>query len=126
MIKTSHLAKALVEILKEGRSHEEVADLAQKFLKKHNMETMLPKLLIELDCLRKKESDDFVSIRTPFALSENLAQEIAVKINNEQSQKVILIEDKKLIGGYVAEYKFREYDQSLLKHLNQLAEHFIK
>jgi F0F1-type ATP synthase delta subunit len=115
------LAKSLIARLERGDASATVIAETRHVLEKYvKQDLLLPVLSVVKKQLQQKQLYNTVIIETPFAVSETMMQDIAIKITGQKNVETIQIHKPELLAGFRAKYLGTIHDASARKHITQL------
>ena len=128
MITSKQLAKALISSVRDNpESHEKTLKNFEKFLEKNHLVELLPNIIKSLEDEQKRiDRQDSLEITTSHKVSKETIKIIEDFVQKNSKSKTHVLEDDRLIGGFVAKYKGMVYDGSIRNHINQLKAILIK
>lgn len=127
MVSSKDLAKALYKISKEeNQKPRDILDSFFKYIDDYKLQSLLPKVLKYLEEFYKTDSEfNSLQIKVSHQIDDELTQKICNVINTQTSD-IRIIEDKELIGGFIANHKGFIYDASIKNQLQLLKQQLIK
>lgn len=127
MVSSKDLAKALYKLSKEeGKSSSDILRVFLQYIDEYKLQSLLPKVLNYLEEFYKNDSEfNSLQIKVSHQIDDELVQKIRNVINTQTSD-IRIVEDKELIGGFVANHKGFIYDASIKNQLQLLKQQLIK
>lgn len=119
MTKSKYIAKALYELLEEGRDTEKVMSQFEVFVQKYRIEPYLRGIVRHLEFIAKKKREtDTALVESAEVLDKGTIDQIlgVMQVDAEVRQQV----DEGLIGGFVLKYKGVRYDRSIAYQLEKI------
>ncbi len=116
------LTKLLLHLAASSPAKPEVVvDKFLDFCRLHNVEYLLPRVLV----LLKMEEQRWLEqqrayIYTAYPLSSKLKEELSRLVGIDKKAEFIVKEDKNLLGGAVVRYRSKIYDASLKSQLSRM------
>ena len=125
MIKRDIIARALIELVEEGKQDpKDVASNFVSFSKKHNMEGRVKNVLRVLEDKQEKEKNrNTVFIKTAREIPEKLLIEIKKHLKIPEDAPTSVSQDETMLGGFRVSYKHKLYEYGLKLRLNKLRNH---
>ncbi len=128
-ITPKNIVHTILEIYKENPADSNSFSLGLKsFLEKKNMMYMLPAIIREFSVAEKKE---LIKNTCTITLADSMHKELfskdlASKIVSTSVDSVEYKIDSNIVGGFIAEYNFLEYDASVKSSLESLRQHLLE
>lgn len=128
MVTSKQLAKALISsVLENPKKQDEILKNFETFLEKNHLVELLPNIVKSLeDEINRFDRLDSLEITTSHKVSKETIKIIEDFVKKNSASKTRVIEDDRLIGGFVAKYGGMVYDGSVRNHINQLKAILIK
>jgi len=128
MISSKNLAKALYRISEETSfGSDDILRSFMSYVDEYNLHSLMPKTIQYLEEFHKKD-EKWKTVEIEFGykiedleIIKNIKETIKAKINDH----VLVIENKELIGGFVAKHKGVIYDASINHQLQLLKKNLI-
>ena len=120
MIDSKVLAQTLVKLSQSKDAEKSILEFF-KYLGKKNYLGLLPQIKKHIERLGEASSEaQTVVISTKHDLSELETKEILSLVGAESSDKVEIIQDETVVGGFSVTYQGNIYDGSLRNQITQL------
>lgn len=122
-----NLAKAFLRIIEENPDNSKlIVDNFIQFCKEKHLMYLIPNFLkyLNLD-IKKLENSKTLRIFSPIETNKDVIKNIRESVRATESDNIELIEDKDIIAGFIAYYKNKIIDASLVNNLHLLKNKLI-
>lgn len=121
MIQAQHIAKALISLVEDGKSPDEVAENFAKFSRRYNLENGMRGVVMHLDAeAAKRKEKNSATVVLAEETSEEAIEKIKKYINLPGDADINISLDKELLAGFRAHYKDKLYEADLASRLEKL------
>lgn len=120
------IAFALFSLLDQEISFEKIAEGFTQYVKKNNLQGLLPNVFWYLEYfLKQKAKKESVEIILAHDVSPEIITDITSFIGTPEGVPIFTRHDSEIIGGFIARYDGVQYDASIKKQLAQLRQAII-
>jgi len=127
MISSKNLAQALYKLSTESVPTEKLMLALYNYLEKHHLLALLPATLKHLERLQKNNLKfNSLKVISSLPIDDEILTEIKTLLTVNKSALIEKLDDRELIGGFVATYQGFIYDASLKNQLNLLKSKLIE
>lgn len=118
------IATAYVALIKEGNSLEDASVAVCNFIKENDLWSLKDKIVNYVEDI-EREKQEYNSVDVVFAehSEEKYSKDVAMVISESADVDVSHSSDPKLIAGFKARYRGREWDASIAGVLERLRVH---
>lgn len=122
MMKSSDIARALIKLSREtGVEPVKLVAALVEVMKSHRLAGQLPKVAYYLGLeLERERRERALSIIVADAVSASTLKHIREYVGAQEGVETIVKIDPKIIGGFIAEYRGRLYDASIVRTVETL------
>ncbi len=127
MISSRQIAKASVALLgKDKQNSHKVADELLRFVKKYGLESRLPQIVsyIQKEAHLEREKNT-LHIESSHEIDDQTVESISSFVSAPKDAHIKTVQNKKLLGGFVAYWKDKKFDGSLENTVRKLKEKLL-
>ncbi|MDD4995972.1 MAG: F0F1 ATP synthase subunit delta [Patescibacteria group bacterium] len=124
---SQNLAKKLLKSIKTNpKKMNEIADQFILFCHQKNLDYLLPNILKYLEKkIAEEKEEKTLSIKIKNNLSSSMIEKIKKISGFNKNDKIKIIKDQKILGGFIAQYQNKIFDASVNHNLSLLKNKLI-